>query len=67
MLYTFRSVSRAIPMINDQNAPNKAELNRATFDVLRPEIIKLKAFMVRLHEERSSGWSEATATHRLLF
>lgn len=54
-------------MINDQNAPNKAELNRATFDVLRPEIIKLKAFMVRLHEERSSGWSEATATHRLLF
>ncbi|GMI36528.1 hypothetical protein TrRE_jg10260 [Triparma retinervis] len=45
MLYTFRSVSRAIPMINDQNAPNKAELNRATFDVLRPEIIKLKAFM----------------------
>eukprot|EP00520_Triparma_pacifica_P016970 CAMPEP_0118647642 /NCGR_PEP_ID=MMETSP0785-20121206/8721_1 /TAXON_ID=91992 /ORGANISM="Bolidomonas pacifica, Strain CCMP 1866" /LENGTH=1553 /DNA_ID=CAMNT_0006539761 /DNA_START=145 /DNA_END=4803 /DNA_ORIENTATION=+ len=45
MLYTFRSASRAIPMINDQNAPNKAQLNRATFDVLRPEIVKLKAFM----------------------
>jgi cytoplasmic FMR1 interacting protein len=45
MLYTFRSVSRAIPMINDQNAPNKAELNRSTFDVLRPEIVKLKVRM----------------------
>ena len=45
MLYTFRSVSRAIPMITDQNASNKKEINRATFDVLRPEVVKLKQFM----------------------
>ena len=32
-------------MITDQNALNKDELNLATFNVLRPEIVKLKAFM----------------------
>ncbi|GMH96491.1 hypothetical protein TrVE_jg14429 [Triparma verrucosa] len=45
MLYTFRSVSKSVPMITDQNALNKDELNLATFNVLRPEIVKLKAFM----------------------
>jgi len=45
MLYTFRSASRAIPMITDQNATNKVEMNWAAYNVLRPEITKLKKLM----------------------
>ena len=45
MLYTFRSVSRAIPMITDQNATNKKEMNWAAYNVLRPEVVKLKKLM----------------------
>ena len=45
MLYTFRSVSRAIPMMNDQKASNLDDINKATFQVIRPKMMKLKAFM----------------------
>ena len=44
MLYTFRSVGRAVPMPKESD-PNKAELNLKTFEVLRPQIAKIKRLM----------------------
>jgi len=58
MLYTFRSVSRAIPMVSQQPPANatqevideyearKDEINDRIIDVLRPEILKLKELMI---------------------
>jgi cytoplasmic FMR1 interacting protein len=45
MLYTFRSVGRAVPMVNDQNAENKRELNFETFRILTPQIAKMRRLM----------------------
>jgi len=45
MLYTFRSVGRAVPMVNDQNAENKRQLNLETFQVLIPQIAKIRRLM----------------------
>ncbi|CAM9579119.1 unnamed protein product [Ectocarpus fasciculatus] len=45
VLYTFRSVSRAIPMVSGSGDPNKNALHMNTFKVLRPEMKKLSAIM----------------------
>ena len=57
MIYTFRSVSRAIPMVNITIPPDatkeeiseltarKTEVNRKIVEILRPEISKLKELM----------------------
>mmetsp|Transcript_22337 Transcript_22337/g.32537 ORF Transcript_22337/g.32537 Transcript_22337/m.32537 type:complete len:1588 (+) Transcript_22337:206-4969(+) len=57
MLYTFRSVSRAIPMVNinippdapkeerDELAAKRSEINRKIVDIIHPEIVKLKELM----------------------
>lgn len=44
-LYTFRSVGRAIPMQSDPNLPNKHELDMQTFQVLQPQIAKIRRLM----------------------
>ena len=58
MLYTFRSVSRAIPMISivtpadaskeiqESYDIRREELNKKIIEILRPEILKLKELMV---------------------
>ena len=43
-LYTFRSVSKAIPLV-PANAPNKGELDRKTYQVLIPHMTKIKELM----------------------
>ena len=45
MLYTFKSVSKAIPMIQDSNDPNRHEINMKTFEILRPQVDKLRDLM----------------------
>lgn len=42
LLYCFRSCSRALPMVTDPNQPDKVQIYTKTFEVLRPEISKLK-------------------------
>ena len=41
-LYSFRSISRAIPMLSGKDVENKAKFDYATFSVLEPEMKKLK-------------------------
>ena len=43
-LYTFRSVSKAIPPV-PANSPNKDELDRKTYEVLAPYVNKIKELM----------------------
>ena len=43
-LYTYRSISRALPQVQ-ADAENKAELYRKFFDVLEPEIKKIRDLM----------------------
>ena len=51
MLYTYRSCSRAMPMVQgDTDEATKLEIHKKTFNILRPQIIKLKQFM-QFHEE----------------
>lgn len=45
MLYTFRSVGRAVPMINEQNAEIKQKLNLQTLKALTPQILKIRRLM----------------------
>eukprot|EP01114_Cavostelium_apophysatum_P018213 TRINITY_DN5592_c0_g1_i1.p1 TRINITY_DN5592_c0_g1~~TRINITY_DN5592_c0_g1_i1.p1 ORF type:complete len:1338 (-),score=458.14 TRINITY_DN5592_c0_g1_i1:118-4131(-) len=45
MLYTYRSCSKAIPQVKTSDQANKNEIYEATYEVLEPEIKKLKAFM----------------------
>jgi hypothetical protein len=45
LLYCFRSCSRALPMVTDQNQADKVQIHTKTFQVLRPEISKLKHLM----------------------
>ena len=58
MLYTFRSVSRAIPIVSmetpdgatreieEEIEMRKEEINRKIVEILRPEILKLKELMI---------------------
>lgn len=48
-LYTYRSISRALPQVQ-ADADNKAELYRKFFDVLEPEIRKIRDLMA-FHNE----------------
>jgi cytoplasmic FMR1 interacting protein len=41
-MYTYRSVSKAIPMVTGNDDANKHAIHEATFEVLRPEIAKLR-------------------------
>ena len=41
MLYTFRSCSRALPVVSKENVANKHEIHERSFAVLRPQIEKL--------------------------
>ena len=43
-MYTYRSISRALPQIQ-ADSENKAELYRKFFDVLEPEIKKIRDLM----------------------
>lgn len=43
-IYCYRSIARAVPMINVENDPRKQEVHRQEFDLLRPEIDKLQKF-----------------------
>lgn len=45
MLYTFRSVGRAVPMASDQNVASKQKTNMETFQVLTPQITKIRRLM----------------------
>lgn len=45
MLYTYRSCSKALPQVKTSDQPNKNEIYEGTYDVLEPEIKKLKNFM----------------------
>jgi len=45
MVYTYRSCSKALPQVKTQDDPNKAAIYEKTFDVLDPEIRKLKDLM----------------------
>jgi cytoplasmic FMR1 interacting protein len=50
LLYGFRSCSRALPMVTDANQQDKMDIHTKTFQVLRPEITKLKRLM-EFHEK----------------
>ena len=41
MLYTFRSCSRALPVVSKENVADKQEIHERSFSVLRPQIEKL--------------------------
>jgi cytoplasmic FMR1 interacting protein len=47
MLYTYRSCSRALPMItaSDTDEATKQDVHKKTFNILRPQIIRLRGFM----------------------
>ena len=45
MVYTYRSCSKALPQVKNQDDPNKGTIYEKTFQVLEPEIKKLKDFM----------------------
>lgn len=45
MLYTYRSCSKALPQVKTSDQPNKNAIYEGTYDVLEPEIKKLKTFM----------------------
>jgi len=45
MLYTYRSCSKALPQVKTADQANKNEIYEGTFEVLEPEIKKLKNFM----------------------
>jgi len=45
MLYSYRSVSTALPQVKTAEQTNKEDVYEKTFEVLEPEIIKLRNFM----------------------
>jgi cytoplasmic FMR1 interacting protein len=45
MIYTYRSCSKALPQIKTQDDPNRAAIYEKHFEVLEPEIRKLKDLM----------------------
>ncbi|KAJ3091316.1 Cytoplasmic FMR1-interacting protein 2, partial [Quaeritorhiza haematococci] len=44
-LYSYRSCSRAIAHVDAQNQPSKADIYRKIFEILRPEIDKMRDLM----------------------
>ncbi|RKO90366.1 hypothetical protein BDK51DRAFT_40698 [Blyttiomyces helicus] len=44
-LYSYRSLSRALPQVQSQQQENRTEMYQKTHQVLRPEIEKMRAFM----------------------
>eukprot|EP01132_Coremiostelium_polycephalum_P008287 gene8287-10183_t len=45
MVYTYRSCSKALPQVKTPDQPHKQQIYEGTFEVLEPEIKKLKDFM----------------------
>ena len=46
LLYTYRSCSKALPMVQQETEEKfRNDIHKKTFDILRPEIQKLKEFM----------------------
>jgi cytoplasmic FMR1 interacting protein len=45
MLYTFRSIGCAVPVVNNLSIENKYKIDLETFQVLAPQIEKIKHFM----------------------
>ncbi|EGC37325.1 Rac-binding component of scar regulatory complex [Dictyostelium purpureum] len=45
MVYTYRSCSKALPTVKTADQANKTQIYEGTFEVLEPEIKKLKDFM----------------------
>ncbi|KAG5449213.1 Cytoplasmic FMR1-interacting protein [Clonorchis sinensis] len=45
MLYTWRSISRALPFIRSNEQPHRMEIYKKTVEILEPYAIKLKRFM----------------------
>eukprot|EP01133_Synstelium_polycarpum_P001207 gene1207-1395_t len=45
MVYTYRSCSKALPQVKTSEQANKQQIYEGTFEVLEPEIKKLKDFM----------------------
>ena len=45
MLYTYRSCSKAVPRVKASDDPNKAVIYEKTYEILEPEVNKLKALM----------------------
>jgi len=45
MVYTYRSCSKALPQVKTSEQSNKQQIYEGTFEVLEPEIKKLKDFM----------------------
>lgn len=46
MLYSSRSVTRAIPMVKSMEDENRVQLNMTTFETLKPVVAKLTALMM---------------------
>src|SRR5690349_1404970 len=45
-VYTFRALSRALPQVKTSDQANKNEVYEKSYQVLAPEVEKLKAFML---------------------
>ncbi|KAH8872795.1 Cytoplasmic FMR1-interacting protein 2 [Schistosoma japonicum] len=45
MLYTWRSISRALPFIRSSDQPNRIKIYEKTKEILEPHCLKLKHFM----------------------
>ncbi|GAM27817.1 hypothetical protein SAMD00019534_109930 [Acytostelium subglobosum LB1] len=45
MVYTYRSCSKALPQVKNSEQPNKQQIYEGYYEVLEPEIKKLKDFM----------------------
>jgi CYRIA/CYRIB Rac1 binding domain len=59
-LYAFRSCGKAIPQVQSQEQTNKGEIYHGTCEVLRPEIMRMKALM-DFRDTLVAGFSEVMA------
>ncbi|CAH8541150.1 unnamed protein product [Dicrocoelium dendriticum] len=57
MLYTWRSISRALPFIRSNEQPHRMEIYKKTVEILEPYAIKLKEFMY-FQDAASSRFAE---------
>eukprot|EP01119_Soliformovum_irregulare_P019520 TRINITY_DN6199_c0_g1_i4.p1 TRINITY_DN6199_c0_g1~~TRINITY_DN6199_c0_g1_i4.p1 ORF type:complete len:1378 (-),score=485.69 TRINITY_DN6199_c0_g1_i4:58-4191(-) len=57
LLYTYRSLSKALPQVKTSDDPNKNDIYEGMFDILEPEIKKLKSFMY-FHKEAIKQFCE---------
>lgn len=60
MLYTYRSLSRAVPQVQNQDDPNKVDIYEQHLRVLGPEIEKLKGLMAFQQKAVSTFVRQAT-------